>query len=142
MIGKPEWFQRRKYGGWGVFPKTRQGWVYLAVLLAGFALIQAIPLPGEWTKTVLMALWAGLFCLDLIHIMVAMPRDERDRLHEAIAERNALWVMVAALAVGFAYRAAQSATAGQVYVDPVIVAALVAGLVAKAASNLYLDRKD
>jgi len=26
MIGNPEWFQRRKYGGWGIFPKTWQGW--------------------------------------------------------------------------------------------------------------------
>lgn len=143
MIGKAGWFRRRKYGGWGVFPKTWQGWVYVAVIVAGLLAIQAIPWPGEWTGTVLMAAWAVVFCLDLIHIMVALPRlDERERVHEAIAERNAMWVMVAALAAGFAYRAAQAAASGQAYVDPVILVALGAGLATKAISNIYLDRRD
>ena len=68
--------------------------------------------------------------------------DERERVHEAIAERNAMWVMVAALVAGFAYRAAQASVAGQVYVDPVILVALGAGLAAKAITNIYLDRRD
>jgi hypothetical protein len=75
--------------------------------------------------------------------MVALPRlDERERIHEAVAERNAMWVMVAALVVGFAYRSAQASVAGEVYVDPVILVALGAGLAAKAITNFYLDRRD
>lgn len=31
MIAQKEWFGRRKYTGWGVTPKTWQGWVYIAV---------------------------------------------------------------------------------------------------------------
>lgn len=143
MIGKPEWFKRRKYGGWGVFPKTWQGWAYLAVIVAGLLVIQAIPWSGEWTGTVAMAAWALLFCVDTIHIMVALPRlDERERLHEAVAERNAMWAMVAALIIGVAYRAAQASVDGQVYVDPVILVAIGAGLAAKAITNIYLDRRD
>ncbi len=143
MIGRPEWFRRRKYGGWGVFPKTWQGWVYLAVIVGGLLAIQAIPWPGEWTATWVMAAWALLFCVDTIHIMVALPRlDERERVHEAVAERNAMWVMVLALVAGFAYRTAQASAAGEVYVDPVILIALGAGLATKAISNIYLDRRD
>ncbi len=143
MIGRPEWFRRRKYGGWGVFPKTWQGWVYLAVIVGGLMAIQAIPWPGEWTATLVMAAWALLFCVDTIHIMVALPRlDERERVHEAVAERNAMWVMVLALAAGFAYRTAQASAAGETYVDPVILIALGAGLATKAISNIYLDRRD
>jgi hypothetical protein len=33
MIGNPEWFTYRIFG-WGVAPKTWQGWVYVAVVAA------------------------------------------------------------------------------------------------------------
>ncbi len=142
MLGKPQWFQRRKYAGWGIYPKTYQGWLYLCVLVAGLLLIQFINWPGKNTSTILMFIWAGVFVLDTLDIMIRMPRDERDRLHEAFAERNALWVMVIVLAIGIAYRTAQSMLSGAVYVEPVIIIALFAGLAAKAATNIYLDKKD
>ena len=142
MLGKPQWFQRRKYAGWGIYPKTYQGWLYLLVLVAGFLLIQFINWPGDNTSVILMLIWAGIFVLDTLDIMIRMPRDERDRIHEALAERNALWVMIASLVLGIAYRAAQSAVYGKIYIDPIIIMALLAGLVAKAITNIYFDRKD
>ena len=33
MIGKPEWFTYR-FLGWGVRPKTKEGWLYIAVFAA------------------------------------------------------------------------------------------------------------
>ena len=33
MIGKPEWFERRKYLGWGIHPKTKEGWIYLLFII-------------------------------------------------------------------------------------------------------------
>ena len=41
MIGKPSWFQRRKYGGWGLFPRVWQGWAYLVVAVGLFLLAPA-----------------------------------------------------------------------------------------------------
>lgn len=142
MLGKPQWFQRRKYLGWGIYPKTYQGWVYVIVMLALLALIQLIPWPGENTAWIIMMIWAVVFAVDIIDITIRLPRDERDRLHEAVAERNAMWVLIAVLIIGVAYRAAQSAAAGQTYIDPVIIIALFAGLAAKAITNIYLDKKD
>lgn len=142
MLGKPQWFQRRKYAGWGIYPKTYQGWLYLFILVAGLVLIQLINWPGNNTAVILMSIWAGVFVIDTIDIMIRMPRDERDLMHEAIAERNALWVMIIALVIGIAYRTAQNIVRGEIYIDPVIIIALFAGLAAKAVTNLYLDKKD
>jgi hypothetical protein len=142
MLGKTQWFQRRKYAGWGIAPKTYQGWLYLLVLILGLFFIQFISWPGENTQVILMFIWAGIFVLDTIDIMIRMPRDERDRLHEAFAERNALWVMITVLVIGISYRTAQSMLSGTVYIEPVIIIALFAGLTAKAITNIYLDKKD
>ena len=142
MIGKPEWFQRRKYGGWGIFPKTWQGWAYIAAMLVPFAVLQFFTFWSAKTRTIITVVWLLIFCIDTITIMVKMKKDEREREHEAIAERNALWVMIALLAIGVAYQAASSAVKGpSPYVDPVIIIALVGGLLAKAITNVYMERK-
>ena len=142
MIGKPHWFKRRKYGGWGVFPKTWQGWVYIGVIIAPFFLIQYLPFGGDNMRTVLLFIWAAVLCIDFVHIFMSMPKDEREVIHEAFAERNAVWAMVAILAAGVAYQLASGAVANKIYVDPVIIVALVGGVLAKAATNIYLDRKN
>lgn len=141
MIGKPEWFMRRKYAGWGIMPKTWQGWVYLAAVVAPMFIISAVTV--NETTLILIGAWAMLVLLDTMDIMVRMKKDERDTLHEAIAERNALWVIIFVLAGGVAYQTAQSAVLGRsVWVDPVILIAIVGGLIAKAATNIYLDKHD
>jgi hypothetical protein len=148
MLGKPHWFQRRKYGGWGLYPKTWQGWAYIGAAIAIFALIQVIPLgdpqaPGtSQIRIIATFILAGILVLDTIHIMAKLPMDERDRIHEAIAERNALWAIIAVLAGGIGWQAATSAVNDINMVDPVIIVALILGLLAKAVTNLYLDRKD
>jgi len=141
MIGKPEWFARRKYTGWGLTPKTWQGWAYVVVGVLPAILILNIGKTGEIQIAIVIA-WLLLVCADVTHIMVSMPKDERDRLHEAIAERNALWVIIAALIIGLAFEAAQSAALGQPKVDPVILSALILGVLTKLISNVYLDKKD
>jgi hypothetical protein len=142
MLGKPQWFQRRKYLGWGIYPKTYQGWVYLVAILVLFGLIQIMPGLSKDSRLVTMSILGVILFLDVIHIMLHLPRDERERFHEAVAERNALWIILLVLVVGVAYRAAQGAVNNQVYLDPVILTAIVAGLAAKAITNLYLDKKD
>ncbi len=142
MIGNPRWFKRRKYGGWGFMPCCWQGWLYVALMVGLFMLVSFLPFGEGWVRTGVMFAWAVVFAADAIHIMVSLPRDERERKHEAVAERNAMWVMVVVLAAGVAYQAAASRVEGIGAIDPLILLALFAGLAAKAATNVYLDLKD
>jgi hypothetical protein len=142
MIGKPEWFKRRKYGGWGIMPKTWQGWVYLAIIIIPFAIFNALPYWSVKTRIIVTGAWALFLIIDVVHIMVKMPRDERDRLHEAIAERNALWTIILVLVIGIGYQMARSAVTKTVQVDYFIIAAVFAGLIVKGISNIYLDKRN
>ncbi len=141
MIGKHHWFKRRKYTGWGFSPATWQGWVYLLVLVAPILLITSDNSVNK-IEIVFLVIWGLVFTFDFIDIMVHLPKDERDRMHEAIAERNALWVIVIVLALGIGYQVSWGIVKNLVTVDPVIIIALIAGLIAKIISNIYLDKKD
>jgi len=143
MFGKPEWFTRRKYLGWGIQPKTWQGWVYIAVILIPIIGMQFIPQIDNNSRNAILIVWAVLLAIDIVDIMAHLKIDEREKMHEAIAERNALWAIVIVLAMGLSYRIAQSIMlTGKPQIDPVILSALFVGLGAKAATNIYLDRKD
>ncbi len=143
MFGKPQWFRRRKYGGWGLFPATWQGWAYVAALIIPIILIRAVPGWSEPFRFAALMAWGAVMLIDVIDIMSKLRMDERERLHEAVAERNALWAIIAVLCVGVAYQVGSSVARGlPAAVDPIILAAIGAGLAAKAASNIYLDRRD
>lgn len=142
MIGRSEWFSRRKYLGWGLMPRTWQGVLYVVVFVLPLVLIPQYHLFGQ-AGAYLMTLWLVLFIADIGHMMLSVPRDERERMHEAIAERNALWAMLTILIVGAGLQATgQLAGINIQGIDPAIVAALIGALVVKAASNVYMDRKD
>jgi hypothetical protein len=140
-LRKNEWFARRKYTGWGFTPVTWQGWVYVFVAIAPFILLTIFGEANQ-TRIVFIVIWAIIVGIDFIDIMIHLPKDERDRIHEAIAERNALWAIVTVLAIGVAYQAASGAVDGVLQVDPVIIIAIIVGLLAKIVSNVYLDKKD
>lgn len=143
MIGKPEWFKRRKYGGWGIAPKTWQGWVYIAAVIVPFAVFNALPFWSEKTRIIITLAWLALLTIDVAHIMIKMKKDERERLHEAIAERNAVWAMMGILVIGVGFQIARASVLQNFSsVDWFLVAALFAGLIAKSITNVYLDRKD
>ena len=141
MLGKALWFKRRKYSGWGLVPATWQGWVYLAAAIALIMLTQALPIEENIRITLLFVL-VFILILDVIDIMRRLPMDERERIHEALAERNALWAILAALTAGIGWQAYISALSKTVQIDPLIIAALLVGVAAKAITNLYLDRKN
>jgi len=142
MLGRPEWFKRRKYGGWGLWPCCWQGWVYLAAILLPLVIIQLVPVGSDQLRLLAMFVWAAVILADSVHIMSKLPMDEREKLHEAVAERNAMWAMVCVLCAGVAFQAAAGMVRGGPIIDPVIFVALFAALVAKAATNIYLDRRD
>jgi len=142
MIAKQGWFKRRKYTGWGFSPATWQGWVYLTVLLVPFALISSIKIVTPAIIVTITAVWFLVLILAFIDIALSIKKDERETIHEAIADRNALWAMLAALIAGIGYEASKGIVEGVAKVDPVILIALASGLIVKALSNIYLDRKN
>ncbi|PIN68765.1 hypothetical protein COV93_08225 [Candidatus Woesearchaeota archaeon CG11_big_fil_rev_8_21_14_0_20_43_8] len=136
MFARPEWFKRRKYGGWGVYPATWQGWVYILVLLLPFAIFQILGTIDEQTKTYVTLGWVALVLFDIAPVVVTLRKDEREHKIEAIAERNAAWAMVLMLAIGIGY---QAVTKGSF--DIFLIITLFAGVAAKAISNIYLERR-
>ncbi len=142
MIGKPEWFQRRKYSGWGIVPKTWQGYVYIAVMIIPLIFFHALPYWSATTKTIVTIILAVIFGIDVIDIMIRMKRDERERIHEAIAERNALWFVIMVLAIGIAYDVASNAVQDRIQVNPFMVAAVIGAVIIKMITNIYLERKN
>ena len=142
MIGKPEWFARRKYGGWGIQPKTWQGWVYIACFMIPFIVFNVFTI---WTTTIRLIVtgaWIFLLIFDVLDIMARMKKDEREKIHEAIAERNALWGMILVLIAGVFYDVVSNALQQKFYVNPFIALALILGLLIKSISNIYLDKND
>lgn len=142
MIAKQGWFKRRKYTGWGFSPATWQGWVYLIILLLPLVLISSIKIVTPAIIITITAIWLLVLILAFIDIALSIKKDERETIHEAIADRNALWAVLAALTAGIGYEASRGITEGAAKVDPVILIALASGLIVKALSNIYLDRKN
>ncbi len=140
MIGKPEWFKRRKYGGWGLYPKCWQGWVYIFVFLAPFVIFNAISVWSTETRLIVTIVWILIIGIDVFDIMRKLNQDEREKSHEAIAERNALWGILIVIIAGILYDIVTNALQEKVYINPFLIAALVVGLVIKAISNIYLDK--
>ena len=142
MLGKPEWFMIRKISGWGLTPKTWQGWAYIVLMVVPvFALLLIFPEVNEITIAGLL-IWGAIFVLDMLDIMAKLRKDEREQIHEAIAERNAAWFMVAILTAGIAFEIGTSTVKGVLEVNPFIVIALIGALVVKAGTNLYMERNN
>ncbi len=141
MIAKASWFQRRKYGGWGVAPRNRQGWLYIAAVMVPFVIFQALPYWSESTRIYVTLGWFAFLLIDLLPVMVKIKRDEREFKNEAISERNAAWFMVFVLVIGLVYEIVSSSLAGSLSVDPFLATALIGGALVKTFTNIYLDRK-
>ncbi len=141
MLGKTHWFKRRKYTGWGLVPSTWQGWLYIAAAVALIMLTQILPIEEKVRITLLFVL-VFILILDVIDIMRKLPLDERERIHEAVAERNALYAILITLTGIIGWQAYLSALSGTAQLDPLIIAPLLTGVIAKAVTNLYLDRKN
>jgi predicted Co/Zn/Cd cation transporter (cation efflux family) len=141
MIARPEWFKRRKYGGWGVTPKTWQAWVYMALVMGIIILIQAMPFWDDQQRVIITGFWVAFLMVDIIPVMVTLNRDEREYKNEAIAERNAAWFMSTVLVLGVLVELMLSALNQEILVDWFLVVALIGGLIVKSVSNYLLDKK-
>jgi hypothetical protein len=142
IIAKPEWFGRRKYGGWGVNIKTWQGAVYLAGMFLLLIILQLIPNLSTETRLIITGVWMAFLLVDLVDIMWKLEKDERERMHEAIAERNAAWGMMLVLVIGVFIELMYNALKQEIYVNPFIIAALVVGVIIKSITNYKLEKEN
>jgi len=141
MIAKPEWFNQRKYSGWGVTPRSWQGWAYSLAIIVVLVIFQAIPDLDAQVRTAGTVLWVVFVALDLLPIMVTMKKDEREYKNEAIAERNAAWFMVLVLVIGIVYEIVISSLSHELSINGFMVLALFGGAIVKGVSNYRMDRK-
>ncbi len=142
IIAKPEWFGRRKYTGWGVSIKTWQGGVYFAGMFLLLIALQLIPDLSTQNRLIITAVWLAFLLVDMLDVMWNLKKDERERMHEAIAERNAAWGMMLVLVIGVFVELTYNALQQRIYVDPFLIAALIIGVLIKSISNYKLEREN
>jgi hypothetical protein len=141
MWTKAEWFQKRKYGGWGITPRTWQGWVYVGIFVGVLSAVQALPFLSQLVKSILTGILVALFVADALRIMASLKKDELEERNEATAERNASWAMVSVLAAGIIYQVVTNNLKSALAVDPFLIGALVAGFAVKGISYFILEKK-
>lgn len=141
MIANPKWFKRRKYTGWGITPKTWQAWVYLTCVVLLLIIVTITTESYTLTRPMQLSIIFGLlvfFIFDMMSASIKLDKDERESQHEAIAERNAAWTMVAIFVFALVYQILISIKANAFLVDPFIITGLSGAVLVKAISNWYL----
>lgn len=143
---KPEWFRRRRFGGWGIVPVTWQGYAFIIALIAPFILITSSfdsTMQLNDVRYVSFGLYTAFVISISMCIMVKIKIDEREKIHEAISDRNALWFMIFILALGAVGESVAPNIVRSLYpINPFIIGGLVGAWIVKVISLLYLDRKD
>ena len=137
MIGNPKWFNIRKYTGWGLTPNCWQGWAYVFVFILPMILVNEVPLNiSSHYKNIFSLIWIVLLLVDVIHMMSQVKKDERERLHEALADRNALWFMMFVLVVSTIYDAFFNQSTNIIF-----MIAVLGSVVVKSITQFYLRDK-
>jgi hypothetical protein len=73
--------------------------------------------------------------MDLIHVFLTLKTDERETLHEAIADRNTLWFVFLAI-TGYIIYQSFSQT-----IDYKLIYLLAGSVIVKTLTHLYLRDK-
>ena len=131
MIANPKWFNLRKYTGWGLTPNCWQGWAYIFAYIFPIVFISNLSIDQNY-KNIFSFTLIGILIIDVLHIMTKIPKDERERLHEAIADRNALWFLLFGLITWVFINQ---------ITDPIFIGILLGATAVKAATQIYLRDK-
>lgn len=131
MIGKSKWFNVRKYTGWGLTPNCWQGWAYIFAFIIPIALISNLNIDSNF-KDIFSITIIAILLIDTLHMMSQIKKDEREKLHEAIADRNALWFLLFGL-IAWAF-------INQI-MDPIFIGILIGATAIKALTQIYLRDK-
>jgi cobalamin synthase len=87
-------------------------------------------------KNIFSLVWIVLLLIDVIHMMSQVKKDERERLHEALADRNALWFIMFVLIVSAIYDAFFNQSTNIIFLVAVLGAVIV-----KSITQFYLRDK-
>lgn len=146
MIGKPEWFTYRIFG-WGLRPRTKEGWMYIGVfclIALGWAFLPLTETIKFWGLGILIA----ILMIDVLHIMTQLPKhhDERENYHQLLIERNASFVGVVGLLLAAVYESWKVGFLPQenwlsLPFSPLFLYVLLAMALAKGLTSLYLHMK-
>lgn len=143
MLGRPEWFTYRLMG-WGLAPRTWQGWVYIAAFMGVWGLIRLLPL-AEAIRQALTFTVIGLLVMDVISIWAQMGKhhDEREKLHQLIIERNCSVAAVFAVLAAMVYETWRNAssTSSSIPFDPVLLGILGVMALTKLVSSTWLKAR-
>lgn len=131
MIGNAKWFNVRKYTGWGLTPNCWQGWAYIFAFIIPIATISNLNIDPNY-KNIFSFIIVGVLIIDTLHMMSQIKKDEREVLHEAIADRNALWFLLFGL-IAWAF-------VNQI-MDPIFIGILLGATTIKAITQIYLRDK-
>lgn len=131
MIANPKWFNLRKYTGWGLTPNCPQGWAYIIAFIIPVVIISNLNINLHY-KNIFSLIIIGILLIDILHTMTQIKQDERERLHEAIADRNALWFLLFGL---IAWAFIKQIT------DPIFIGILLGATAVKALTQIYLKDK-
>lgn len=141
MIANANWFNRRKYTGWGVTPKTWQGFLYTAVVVGMYVVISNF-LTEATIKMFFVGFWTLLIVIDMLQLMASIQTDEREQKIEAIAGRNASWALVAALGLSALFVTTIGKELKGENLLPAFIFPIIIGAVAKGLSNFILERRE
>lgn len=131
MIGNSKWFNVRKYSGWGLTPNCWQGWVYIVAFIIPVVIISNLNIDPNY-KNIFNIIIVAVLIIDTLHMMSQIKQDERERLHEAIADRNALWFLLFGFLVWAFIRQ---------IMDPFFIGILLGATAIKALTQIYLRDK-
>jgi len=131
MIGNSKWFNVRKYSGWGLTPNCWQGWAYIFAFIIPVAIISNLNIDPNY-KNIFSIVIVGILIMDTLHMMSQIKKDEREKLHEAIADRNALWFLLFGL-IAWAFI--------KQIMDPFFIGILLGATAIKALTQIYLRDK-
>lgn len=131
MIGKSKWFNLRKYSGWGLTPNCWEGWAYIFTFIIPITIISNLNIDSNF-KNIFSISIIAILLIDTLHMMSQIKKDERERLHEAIADRNALWFLLFGL-IAWAFI--------KQIMDPIFISILLGATAIKAGTQFYLRDK-
>lgn len=131
MIGNPKWFNLRKYSGWGLTPNCWQGWAYIFAFIIPIAIVSNLNINPDY-KNIFSIVIVAILIIDTLHMMSQIKKDERERLHEAIADRNALWFLLFGI---IAWAFIRQIT------DPIFIGVILGTTAVKALTQIYLRDK-
>ena len=131
MIGNPKWFSPRKYTGWGLTPNCWQGWVYILAFIISIVFVSNLNIDSKY-KNIFSIIIVAILIIDILHMMSQIKKDERERLHEAITDRNALWFLLFGLITWIIIKQ---------ITDPILIGILFGATVIKTLTQIYLKDK-